>query len=148
MLTFFLCILFVLDDISGLRGDNVLEERDPEYDAMLNKMLGRVTTKPGGKLEMGEVRLLKAVWLFVFQFAICHKQVLWTYGTTNRLFLNWDLHTYDSFIVSLKLIALSLIIFKGIRVQLLLFAPFSLWQSWLSFISLTGDGMQQRLSNQ
>ncbi|RWR76535.1 hypothetical protein CKAN_00498100 [Cinnamomum micranthum f. kanehirae] len=47
------------DDNLGLRGDNVLEERDPEYDAMLNKMLGRVTTKPGGKLEMGEAFIVE-----------------------------------------------------------------------------------------
>ncbi|PWA55266.1 hypothetical protein CTI12_AA429050 [Artemisia annua] len=35
--------------------DNVIEEeRDSEYDAMLSKMVGRIQTKPGGKLEMGE----------------------------------------------------------------------------------------------
>ncbi|CAB4262733.1 unnamed protein product [Prunus armeniaca] len=34
--------------------DNVLEERDPSYDAMLNQMVGRIKSKPGGKLEMGE----------------------------------------------------------------------------------------------
>ncbi|ERN16979.1 hypothetical protein AMTR_s00057p00205560 [Amborella trichopoda] len=32
----------------------VLEERDPGYDAMLSQMVGRIITKPGGKLEMGE----------------------------------------------------------------------------------------------
>ncbi|XP_077240109.1 dynein beta chain, ciliary protein [Tasmannia lanceolata] len=39
--------------------DNVLEERDPGYDAMLNKMVGRITTKPGGKLEMGEALIVE-----------------------------------------------------------------------------------------
>ncbi|OMO53683.1 hypothetical protein CCACVL1_28444 [Corchorus capsularis] len=34
--------------------ENVLEERDPKYDQMLNQMVGRVSAKPGGKLEMGE----------------------------------------------------------------------------------------------
>ncbi|MED6130281.1 hypothetical protein PIB30_000183 [Stylosanthes scabra] len=34
--------------------ENVLEERDPKYDAMLGQMLGRITAKPGGKSEMGE----------------------------------------------------------------------------------------------
>ena len=32
-----------------------MEERDPKYDAMLGQMIGRVTSKPGGKAEMGEV---------------------------------------------------------------------------------------------
>lgn len=34
--------------------ENVLEERDPQYDSMLGHMVGRIRTKPGGKLEMGE----------------------------------------------------------------------------------------------
>ncbi|XVE82128.1 hypothetical protein DITRI_Ditri15bG0122000 [Diplodiscus trichospermus] len=34
--------------------ENVLEERDPKYDAMLSHMVGRISAKPGGKLEMGE----------------------------------------------------------------------------------------------
>ncbi|XP_056175480.1 uncharacterized protein LOC115667850 isoform X3 [Syzygium oleosum] len=34
--------------------DNVLEERDPQYDVMLSQMVGRIRSKPGGKLEMGE----------------------------------------------------------------------------------------------
>ncbi|TXG71747.1 hypothetical protein EZV62_000326 [Acer yangbiense] len=37
-----------------VNAENVLEKRDPKYDAMLNQMMGRITTKPGGKLEMGE----------------------------------------------------------------------------------------------
>lgn len=32
----------------------VLVERDPSYDEMLKHMVGRITTKPGGKPEMGE----------------------------------------------------------------------------------------------
>ncbi|KAB1214019.1 hypothetical protein CJ030_MR1G027446 [Morella rubra] len=42
------------DDTPTINADNVLEERDPKYDAMLNHMVGRITSKPGGKLEMGE----------------------------------------------------------------------------------------------
>ncbi|XP_021904871.1 uncharacterized protein LOC110819857 [Carica papaya] len=42
------------DGDSRLNAENVLEERDPQYDAMLTQMLGRVRTKPGGKAEMGE----------------------------------------------------------------------------------------------
>jgi hypothetical protein len=38
--------------------DGILEERDPSYEDMLKHMVGRITTKPGGKLEMGEVSLL------------------------------------------------------------------------------------------
>ncbi|PKA58445.1 hypothetical protein AXF42_Ash013951 [Apostasia shenzhenica] len=34
--------------------NNVLKERDPQYDAMLQKMVGTIRSKPGGKLEMGE----------------------------------------------------------------------------------------------
>lgn len=46
----------LLDDQLRRSGDNVIEEqRDSEYDAMLSKMVGRIQTKPGGKLEMGEV---------------------------------------------------------------------------------------------
>lgn len=37
--------------------DNILEKRDPKFDAMLGQMVGRITTKPGGKPEMGEVSL-------------------------------------------------------------------------------------------
>lgn len=33
---------------------NILEERDPDYDSMLSQMAGRISSKPGGKLEMGE----------------------------------------------------------------------------------------------
>ncbi|XP_078440812.1 dynein beta chain, ciliary protein [Wolffia australiana] len=38
--------------------ETVVEERDPAYDAMLNKMVGRISSKPGGKLEMGEAHLV------------------------------------------------------------------------------------------
>ncbi|KAF4365106.1 hypothetical protein G4B88_018286 [Cannabis sativa] len=38
----------------GRNADNVLEERDPKFDAMLGQMVGRIKSKPGGKLEMGE----------------------------------------------------------------------------------------------
>ncbi|MBA0710619.1 hypothetical protein Golax_009896 [Gossypium laxum] len=45
-----------LDHASVARSnpENVLEERDPKYDAMLSQMAGRISAKPGGKLEMGE----------------------------------------------------------------------------------------------
>ncbi|KAA8548918.1 hypothetical protein F0562_000602 [Nyssa sinensis] len=52
----------VSDDIIGpgsegesrINSDNILEERDAQYDAMLSQMVGRIKSKPGGKLEMGE----------------------------------------------------------------------------------------------
>ncbi|CAA7388580.1 unnamed protein product [Spirodela intermedia] len=48
------------DDSSGDKTiPGVLEERDPTYDAMLGKMVGRITTKPGGKLEMGEAFIVE-----------------------------------------------------------------------------------------
>ncbi|XVF38697.1 hypothetical protein REPUB_Repub20aG0124000 [Reevesia pubescens] len=40
--------------VSRSNPENVLEERDPKYDAMLTQMVGRISAKPGGKLEMGE----------------------------------------------------------------------------------------------
>ncbi|MBA0555605.1 hypothetical protein Golob_025776 [Gossypium lobatum] len=45
-----------LDHASVARSnpENALEERDPKYDAMLSQMVGRISAKPGGKLEMGE----------------------------------------------------------------------------------------------
>ncbi|XP_030545676.2 uncharacterized protein LOC115751808 [Rhodamnia argentea] len=39
--------------------DNVLEERDPQYDVMLSQMAGRIRSKPGGKLEMGEAYVVE-----------------------------------------------------------------------------------------
>ncbi|OVA15001.1 hypothetical protein BVC80_949g6 [Macleaya cordata] len=42
------------EGVSGINTDNVLEDRDPGYDAMLSQMVGRIRSKPGGKLEMGE----------------------------------------------------------------------------------------------
>lgn len=39
--------------------ENVLEERDPSYDVMLNQMVGRIKSKPGGKLEMGEASVVE-----------------------------------------------------------------------------------------
>jgi hypothetical protein len=43
---------------SAKNAHGVLEERDPSYDEMLKHMVGRITTKPGGKPEMGNVSLL------------------------------------------------------------------------------------------
>ncbi|KAK2991997.1 hypothetical protein RJ640_014858 [Escallonia rubra] len=47
-------ILYMQDDSPRANTENVLEERDPQYDAMLSQMVGRIQAKPGGKLEMGE----------------------------------------------------------------------------------------------
>ncbi|XP_042517452.1 uncharacterized protein LOC122091521 [Macadamia integrifolia] len=41
-------------DVSRVNTDNVLEYRDPQYDTMLSQMVGRIRSKPGGKLEMDE----------------------------------------------------------------------------------------------
>ncbi|MQL71964.1 hypothetical protein Taro_004282 [Colocasia esculenta] len=38
----------------------VLEERDPAYDAMLSHMVGKITSKPGGRPETGS--LYKEAW--------------------------------------------------------------------------------------
>ncbi|CAM0949737.1 unnamed protein product [Alopecurus aequalis] len=48
------------DDVTTSTKDThgVLVERDPSYDDMLKHMVGRITTKPGGKPEMGEVSTL------------------------------------------------------------------------------------------
>ncbi|KAJ1695214.1 hypothetical protein LUZ63_011912 [Rhynchospora breviuscula] len=35
----------------------VLEDRDPGYDKMLSFMVGRITSKPGGRSEMGEASI-------------------------------------------------------------------------------------------
>lgn len=47
------------DDTPRINADNVLEERDPKYDAMLSQMAGRISSKPGGKLEMGEASVVE-----------------------------------------------------------------------------------------
>ncbi|XP_027339024.1 uncharacterized protein LOC113852840 [Abrus precatorius] len=47
------------DDRPRVNMDNILEDRDPNYDAMLGKMVGRITSKPGGKPEMGEAFLVE-----------------------------------------------------------------------------------------
>ncbi|XP_065863632.1 uncharacterized protein [Euphorbia lathyris] len=39
--------------------ENLLEERDQKYDMMLNQMAGRIRTKPGGKLEIGEAAVVE-----------------------------------------------------------------------------------------
>ncbi|KAL0393237.1 UNVERIFIED_CONTAM: hypothetical protein Sradi_2546500 [Sesamum radiatum] len=44
---------------SVVNAENVLEDRDPEYDAMLSQMVGRIRSKPGGKLEMGEASVVE-----------------------------------------------------------------------------------------
>ncbi|KAL2459637.1 hypothetical protein Fot_54381 [Forsythia ovata] len=47
------------EDAARVNAENVLEERDPGYDAMLGQMVGRIRPKPGGKLEMGEAALVE-----------------------------------------------------------------------------------------
>ncbi|KAF2289192.1 hypothetical protein GH714_029340 [Hevea brasiliensis] len=42
------------DGTPRINDDDVLEERDPQFDAMLSQMVGRIRSKPGGKLEIGE----------------------------------------------------------------------------------------------
>lgn len=41
--------------MTKLDPENVLEDKDPQYDAMLSQMVGRIRMKPGGKPEMGDV---------------------------------------------------------------------------------------------
>ncbi|KAL5701185.1 hypothetical protein ACHQM5_026549 [Ranunculus cassubicifolius] len=47
------------DDARMNNSDNVLEEKDSGYDAMLSQMVGRIKTKPGGKLEMGDAFIVE-----------------------------------------------------------------------------------------
>lgn len=47
--------LFSAEVEPRINAENMLEERDPQYDVLLNQMVGRIKSKPGGKLEMGEV---------------------------------------------------------------------------------------------
>ncbi|KAK7412945.1 hypothetical protein VNO78_04729 [Psophocarpus tetragonolobus] len=47
------------DEHPRVNTDNILEERDPKFDAMLGHMVGRITTKPGGKPEMGEALVVE-----------------------------------------------------------------------------------------
>jgi len=54
-------LVLVQDDRSRVNTDNILEERDPKFDAMLGQMVGRIKSKPGGKPEMGEVSLWNIV---------------------------------------------------------------------------------------
>ncbi|KAL3505749.1 hypothetical protein ACH5RR_031131 [Cinchona calisaya] len=42
------------ESAAKFKAENVLEERNPQYDSMLSHMVGRIRTKPGGKLETGE----------------------------------------------------------------------------------------------
>ncbi|GLU08366.1 hypothetical protein SLE2022_252840 [Rubroshorea leprosula] len=48
-----------LEGTSRANPDNVLEERDPKYDAMLSPMVGRITSKSGGRPEMGEAAVVE-----------------------------------------------------------------------------------------
>ncbi|KAI4342150.1 hypothetical protein MLD38_026805 [Melastoma candidum] len=48
-----------MDDVQGFNPENLLEERDAEYDAMLSQMVGRIRSKPGGMPEMGEASVVE-----------------------------------------------------------------------------------------
>lgn len=63
----------IVEDAARVNAENVLEERDPGYDAMLGQMVGRIQSKPGGKLEMGEVCF--SSWLTLKLF-IVRKQII------------------------------------------------------------------------
>lgn len=48
------------EDISKTTVENSsLEERDPGYDVLLQKMIGTIRTRPGGKQEMGEAIIIQ-----------------------------------------------------------------------------------------
>lgn len=44
---------------TAANAENLLEERDPKFDSMLNQMVGRIKSKPGGKPEMGEAQVVE-----------------------------------------------------------------------------------------
>ncbi|VAI14342.1 unnamed protein product [Triticum turgidum subsp. durum] len=52
-------LLFLAVTPSTKDAHGVLVERDPSYDDMLKHMVGRITTKPGGKPEMGEASVVE-----------------------------------------------------------------------------------------
>ncbi|KAM7255991.1 hypothetical protein ACFE04_011732 [Oxalis oulophora] len=60
--------------------DNMLEEKDTNYDALLNQMVGRIKTKPGGKPEMGE----RAIGYFPSEslsiFELLNQTFIWALG--------------------------------------------------------------------
>ncbi|KAG6764878.1 hypothetical protein POTOM_032367 [Populus tomentosa] len=51
--------LLTEDGAPRINPDNVLEERDTQYDAMLSQMVGRIKSKPGRKLETGEAPVVE-----------------------------------------------------------------------------------------
>ncbi|XP_047332606.1 uncharacterized protein LOC124936179 [Impatiens glandulifera] len=44
---------------SKVNYENLMEEKDPQFDAMLGQLVGRIKAKPGGKLEMGEASIVE-----------------------------------------------------------------------------------------
>ncbi|XP_013638068.1 PREDICTED: uncharacterized protein LOC106343413 [Brassica oleracea var. oleracea] len=48
-----------INDVSARGGSSEDSERDPQYDTMLNQMVGRIKAKPGGKAEMGEASVVE-----------------------------------------------------------------------------------------
>ncbi|KAK4770913.1 hypothetical protein SAY87_031445 [Trapa incisa] len=47
------------DDMPRVNAENVLEEKDPQYNAMLSQMVGRIRSKPGGTPEMGNAHVVE-----------------------------------------------------------------------------------------
>ena len=62
--------LLTEDGAPRINPDNVLDQRDTQYDAMLSQMVGRIKSKPGGKLETGEVSYWDSFLLFVNFFSL------------------------------------------------------------------------------
>ncbi|CAF2099526.1 uncharacterized protein LOC103869177 [Brassica rapa] len=48
-----------INDVSARGSSSDDSERDPQYDTMLNQMVGRIKAKPGGKAEMGEASVVE-----------------------------------------------------------------------------------------
>ena len=73
-----MCI-FIIEVTERIKDESgVLEERDPRYDEMLRHMLGKITSRSGGKLEMGEVRIIRSI-LFSFE-VYCYNYIFsWSF---------------------------------------------------------------------
>ncbi|KAG9134400.1 hypothetical protein Leryth_023785 [Lithospermum erythrorhizon] len=76
-------LLFVTESLLKPNGEVVPEEKDPQYNAMLSQMVGRIQAKPGGKPEMGELLGLFAyLWMIItdihrdYQKRVPHKPYL------------------------------------------------------------------------
>lgn len=70
-----------------INAENMLEEKDPQYDAMLSQMVGRIQSKSGGKSEMGEVSLLKLMWHLLSSLLLSNNRVR---IHRHMLFINYE----------------------------------------------------------